>query len=1249
MAPQDSEKTVPTVDELHQAFALLASADSGSWPEWLGPSDADQLRLRIGLLATLLDIVPRSEIGRLDEAICVWVRRFPVGHPASARQLKEAVRGLWARLAGDADDGATRRNAERALAIVRSHPAYSGTLEAAEQVSDKVANHAGEQLCAVGLQKWFDRLERDPGWTYVRPIGFAGRAIKIDKLYVELFAVSDQDFKEGRRTLVDGGINTRPAVTADRCPVVSASTVLARIVERCVVLGDPGSGKSTLFQWIARAANRGEIPDYDLAIAVRLSSFAAAIVRRPTLSLVEFFFETLEAGAGDWSAAADWLRQAAERSGHCLLLLDGWDEVAPAQREAVATRIDTEERFFATLITTRPLSVPTEFQGRRKTDVYHLAGLTPRAMEELVRNLLQGLGRMDLNEAVLQRIAEPDLLEMAANPFLLGLLVCVLVDPNDEPLHTRADVYQQVVAWIGQQHEESKGRTGSLTGGHFAGLRSLAYWLLFDADHLRYVFQGQELADRLGIASPEPVMRSRLLNQIETDRDEHRFLHATFQEYFAAAHAATLGAMECDAVLDRAMRSASRLSVLEFAAGMDGLRPRCQAHSLKWLRERDRFGVMLLRIARLAAAGGWVADTREGAGRRVRDELWHEIEIKDAAELWQPAVEALAKLDAAELCRRAAERKALPLQKVLCIAQAVPIGIAAREGVLALLPAALREDLRGDDSAASSSRKRVANRALLRGGVKTSEERWKAIVFAGAARDREAVGDLIAILGDDISAPMLSQQALESLGRIGGRQAIDALVDVVTGKLPMVHEGVQLAVAALRYVANNEKVLDAVGRDTILRRLAMAPLEDPTLESSLSALEGRPLREGADLVAAIASDRRLSAAVRRKAVDVMRTAVHRRLVETLLRSIESEPDRDVMQALMNLADQRGIPLSAGWLARQIGATRDRLQRRRLLMALVRSVPRAPVDERRRAEAFLGRLIEEALASEESADTDELCKALVAASTTAEPGQRWHSSPRITAAARQVLDNFVKDTHAVSEGRFLLAVAVVDFFADALARETLQAALRGVLRLARTTQDAKRVRDRMAAAIGDALARLAPAELLAYGDDCQPVQATLRSWAIRLGWLVFDARIIDAEGGEVCRLGNSEEEPASVPESQELDAMLKVCKQAEKNAFAGYWSMVTEGGPCQTSDTYKTIYDALNSLLNARKEEIWNDEGKLRSKRPRGQSSGNTLEAKLPDFSNWVTYLKRARIRIEKELPSAIPRLRDLGLYRNRRR
>ncbi|HEX3994167.1 MAG TPA: HEAT repeat domain-containing protein, partial [Acetobacteraceae bacterium] len=503
-------------------------------------------------------------------------------------------------------------------------------------------------------------------------------------------------------------------------------------------------------------------------------------------------------------------------------------------------------------------------------------------------------------ESVLHRIRiEPDLREMAANPFLLGLLVRVLSRVGDgmAPLRTLADVYRQVTVWVKDQHNQFQGDDAKLTADHMAGLRALSHRLLFGPERPRYLFGRQELSGSMPAGLDEPVCRSRFVNRTDPVFDEYAFLHATLQEYFAAAHADSLAAPELDAFLDRAFRSCSRLIVLELLAGQHGVAAaRCRARAAAWLNARDRFQQVLLRVARLATAGRWSDNDLPVLVEGLRNELWGEIQSNRNMGLTKLAVEALAELDPTDLARRARTATGLDNWAIQCIVDSVPPSIAREERLDELLSGEWR-DYAGLDARGGATEKDIdAIRAVLDDPNCSEEDLRVAIIHAAAAKDGGAVPGLLKLLRDDHPYPDIQENVIDSLGMIAGREAVDALVGVVLGKPHLSTDAVAVAVAVLRHSGHNKKALDPVGRDRLARRLAVLAPDAPGPEPILQALEGCPLREGAAVIEQIAQQSAAPAGVRSAAVRALTGVMDRSRLQRFVGTIASEPVGEVVDA-----------------------------------------------------------------------------------------------------------------------------------------------------------------------------------------------------------------------------------------------------------------------------------------------------------------------------------------------------------------
>jgi hypothetical protein len=140
------------------------------------------------------------------------------------------------------------------------------------------------------------------------------------------------------------------AMLRSRVPVASAVANHPRLL----VVGGPGSGKSTLIAYFATRAARGELAK-ELGWDKEPVPFVIPVraLREAPVSVA-----SLASAAG----AEPWLLEASLRSGRALLMIDGLDEarreVAPALLPALASILETHEGT-RLLVTSRPDGAPS--------------------------------------------------------------------------------------------------------------------------------------------------------------------------------------------------------------------------------------------------------------------------------------------------------------------------------------------------------------------------------------------------------------------------------------------------------------------------------------------------------------------------------------------------------------------------------------------------------------------------------------------------------------------------------------------------------------------------------------------------------------------------------------------------------------------------------------------------------------------------------------------------------------------------
>lgn len=336
---------------------------------------------------------------------------------------------------------------------------------------------------------------------------------------------------------------------------------------KLVLLGAPGSGKTTLAKHVALTFAHGRTPKKllkarrNLPILLFLREHAASIAKDRDTRLSEIVARYMEEER-QLDVPASWF-DAQLRANRCLVMLDGLDEVAdPDTRQSVAAWADRQMSIHAGnrfMITSRP-------HGYRNNplngvNVLEIRPLTSEQVENFVHrwyvaNEIKAQQRDDpgvrkdartgAHDLLSQLRGSPTLSDLAVNPLLLTMIATVHRYRGSLP-GSRVELYAEICEVSLGKRQQSKGIELDLTPAQKQRvLEQLAWEMMVErkreisADDASDVIQGT-----LATVKKEIDSKS-FLTSIENDSSlllekeaggVYAFAHLTFQEYLAACSA----------------------------------------------------------------------------------------------------------------------------------------------------------------------------------------------------------------------------------------------------------------------------------------------------------------------------------------------------------------------------------------------------------------------------------------------------------------------------------------------------------------------------------------------------------------------------------------------------------------------------------------------------------------------------------------------------------------------------------------
>lgn len=502
-------------DDVQAALHELLAARLTDAPE----ADVERIRgvFEMTIGADLPELVNRAGelFGYYDEQVCDLVGRLEGSEPAMLAQIRtEALNARMIAILG---------LIERHSAALASPQARSSVTGFLARYRHHVVNHHGQ----IDLPD-FERRRRVP----------------IADLYVPptLVQVIDSPTSEPAREL--------------------GLWALAAEIDRSVLLGDPGGGKTTAANAIMHHFASSEKPQRT-PFLITLREFTAADPQRSVAGHIAHKLETFYQCPAPPGLIARLLV-----TGACTVIFDGLDELLDTARRlevtAIIERFCAEYPLAAVLVTSRVVGYDQARLDSRQFVRYRLSGFSGEQASDYARKWFAQEDPREADDA--NRSAAAFLEESAsvpdlrANPLVLALM-CILYRGQGSLPRYRAEVYGQCAAMLFRKWDARRRIHLELQAESLVepALRHLAWWLFSHSDTHSAVTESElidETATFLHHRGFESVTDARqaavqlvefcrgrmwVLSDVGTTATGemlYSFTHRTFLEYFAAGHLA---------------------------------------------------------------------------------------------------------------------------------------------------------------------------------------------------------------------------------------------------------------------------------------------------------------------------------------------------------------------------------------------------------------------------------------------------------------------------------------------------------------------------------------------------------------------------------------------------------------------------------------------------------------------------------------------------------------------------------------
>ncbi|MEA5507954.1 NACHT domain-containing NTPase [Halotia wernerae UHCC 0503] len=339
----------------------------------------------------------------------------------------------------------------------------------------------------------------------------------------------------------------------DKQPQKLPGLEVALRYSKLMVLGKPGSGKTTFLQYLATECNEGEFQPHRIVVFIRLKEFAEDAKSENEFNLLKFISQEFLSCGIDEESTTTILTQ-----GKALILLDGLDEAPSSHADKVTRELRRFTQYYYKnkfVISCRSAAQKYKFPGFMEVEV---ADFHYEQVEVFVKNWFFAVAHKSREDGeatgnlFIHQLNLPEnqqIRELAVTPLLLHL-ICLVFQVKAEFPSNQTKFYEQILNILLIRWDEVRGikREQVYHNLTLATKKQLLFNIAAITFEQGNYFFEQEKIQQIIIAyldnsgSVDIDLSEALLKEIEVHngllveraRGIYSFSHLTLHEYFAA-------------------------------------------------------------------------------------------------------------------------------------------------------------------------------------------------------------------------------------------------------------------------------------------------------------------------------------------------------------------------------------------------------------------------------------------------------------------------------------------------------------------------------------------------------------------------------------------------------------------------------------------------------------------------------------------------------------------------------------------